>query len=125
MILGSITTPSFLLLAIMLVILRSWLGITYTIRGEYYREKARDYVQAARALGVSEARIVFRHVLPNALAPILTQVAFGMAAAVFLEAGMSFLGIGAQPPQPSWGSMLSNSPAVRFMPALASASDAW
>jgi peptide/nickel transport system permease protein len=84
-------------------------GYARMARAGMLSQKGCDYVLAARALGYSQWRIVFRHVLPNALAPILTQVAFGMAAAVFLEAGMSFLGIGAQPPQPSWGSMLSTS----------------
>jgi peptide/nickel transport system permease protein len=82
-------------------------GYARMARAGMLAQKNRDYVLAARALGYSKWRIVFRHVLPNALPPILTQIAFGMAAAVFLEAGMSFLGLGAQPPQPSWGSMLS------------------
>lgn len=84
-------------------------GYARMARAGMLSQKGSDYVLAARALGYSQWRIVFRHVLPNALAPILTQVAFGMAAAVFLEAGMSFLGIGAQPPEPSWGTMLSKS----------------
>ena len=80
-------------------------------------ERNRDYVVAAQSIGSGQMRIVFRHVLPNALAPILTQVALGMAGAVFLEAGMSFLGLGAQPPQPSWGSMIANSRAyLRIAP---------
>jgi len=72
-------------------------------------EKDRDYVSAARSLGGREARIVFRHLLPNALSPLLVQSAVAMAFAVLLEASLSFLGLGAQPPQPSWGSMLSSS----------------
>lgn len=80
-------------------------------------EQNRDYVIAAQAMGSSQRRIIFMHILPNALAPILTQVALGMAGAVFLEAGMSFLGLGAQPPRPSWGSMIAQSRAyLRLAP---------
>ncbi|HRW11089.1 MAG TPA: ABC transporter permease [Caldilineaceae bacterium] len=80
-------------------------------------EQNRDYVIAARAMGTGRLRIIFQHILPNALAPILTQVALGMAGAVFLEAGMSFLGLGAQPPRPSWGSMIAQSRAyLRLAP---------
>jgi len=72
-------------------------------------EKERDYVHAARSLGGRQTRIVFRHLLPNALSPLLVQSAVAMAFAVLLEASLSFLGLGAQPPEPSWGSMLSHS----------------
>ena len=78
-------------------------------RGGMLAEREKDYVTAARALGQRTSNIVFRHVLPTAIPPILTQVALGMAGAVFLEAGLSFLGLGAQPPAPSWGSMLADS----------------
>ena len=82
-------------------------GYARMARAGMLAQKHHDYVLAARALGYSQWRVVFKHVLPNVVAPILIQVAFGMAGAVLLEAGMSFLGLGAQPPQPSWGSMLS------------------
>ncbi|MEN9939170.1 MAG: hypothetical protein RLZZ387_5749 [Chloroflexota bacterium] len=72
-------------------------------------EREKEYVTAAVVTGQRRLPIIFRHVLPNAVAPILTQVALGMAAAVFLEAGLSFLGLGAQPPTPSWGAMLADS----------------
>ncbi|MHB1414725.1 MAG: ABC transporter permease [Chloroflexota bacterium] len=72
-------------------------------------EKERDYVLAAQTLGSSNGRIVFRHILPNAISPLLVQGAVAMAFAVLLEASLSFLGLGAQPPEPSWGSMLSYS----------------
>ena len=72
-------------------------------------EKEKDYVTAARALGSTDARIVFRGIMPNTVSPILVQVTVAMAQAVLLEAGLSFLGLGAQPPEPSWGSMLSES----------------
>jgi len=78
-------------------------------------QQNREYVIAARSMGSGQLRIIFQHILPNTLAPILTQVALGMAGAVFLEAGMSFLGLGAQPPRPSWGSMIAQSRAYLRM----------
>ena len=78
-------------------------------RASALTEKERDYTHAARALGGRQSRIVFRHLLPNALSPLLVQSAVAMAFAVLLEASLSFLGLGAQPPEPSWGSMLSSS----------------
>lgn len=78
-------------------------------RGGMLVEREKDYVLAAQTLGQNPSRIIFRHILPNTIPPILTQVALGMASAVFLEAGLSFLGLGAQPPSPSWGSMLADS----------------
>ena len=78
-------------------------------RGGMLAEREKDYVTAAHTLGQSRGRIIFQHILPNTLPPILTQVALGMAGAVFLEAGLSFLGLGTQPPAPSWGSMLADS----------------
>lgn len=72
-------------------------------------EKEKEYVAAARALGATDLRIVFREIVPNTVSPILVQVTVAMAQAVLLEAGLSFLGLGAQPPEPSWGSMLSES----------------
>jgi peptide/nickel transport system permease protein len=70
-------------------------------------EKERDYVLAAKTLGASDWRIAFRHILPNCVPPLLVQLALAMAFAALLEASLSFLGLGAQPPEPSWGSMLS------------------
>ncbi len=72
-------------------------------------EKEKEYVAAARALGATDTRIVFRDIVPNTVSPILVQATVAMAQAVLLEAGLSFLGLGAQPPEPSWGSMLSES----------------
>ncbi|MGH2469653.1 MAG: ABC transporter permease [Chloroflexota bacterium] len=72
-------------------------------------EKHRDYVLSARALGARRGRIMFRHILPNSLGPLLVQLALFMGIAVLAEAGLSFLGLGTQPPLPSWGGMLSTS----------------
>jgi peptide/nickel transport system permease protein len=78
-------------------------------RASMLTEREKDYVMGARASGLGDLRIVFRHVLPNTLAPLLVQATLAMAYAILLEAGLSFLGLGAQPPEPSWGSMLSSS----------------
>ena len=78
-------------------------------RAAMLAEKAKEYVSAARTLGASDTRIIFRHVLPNASSPVLVHMSLAMAFAVLLEASLSFLGLGAQPPEPSWGSMLNTS----------------
>jgi len=106
MIIASITHPTFFLLAAMLVFLRSWLGITYYIRGEFYREKARDYVQAARAIGVRRLKIMGRHILPNALVPVVTFMPFGIVAYIGSLVSLDYLGFGLPPGTPSWGALL-------------------
>jgi peptide/nickel transport system permease protein len=78
-------------------------------RASVLGEKARDYVQAARCLGAGDGRIALRHIFPNTVSPLLVQLSLAMAYAVLLEAGLSFLGLGTQPPEPSWGSMLNTS----------------
>ncbi|MEQ8846906.1 ABC transporter permease [Botrimarina sp.] len=85
----------------------SWTGIARLTRAEFIRLKELDYVTAARAIGVGRWRIMFRHVLRNALAPVLVPVTFGIAAAILIESALSFLGFGAPPPNPSWGALLS------------------
>lgn len=76
------------------------------VRGEVLRERDRDYVQAAQALGARNRRILFRHLLPNTTGVILVQIATSLGVAILLEAALSFLGLGTQPPAPSWGAML-------------------
>jgi ABC-type dipeptide/oligopeptide/nickel transport system permease subunit len=71
-------------------------------------EKGKDYVQGAECLGASDGRVVARHILPNVLPPLLVQVTIASAQAILLEASLSFLGLGAQPPEPSWGTMLND-----------------
>ena len=83
-----------------------WTGIARLTRGEFIKLKTNEYVSAARALGASRSRIMFRHILPNALAPVLVPIAFGIASAILIEAGLSFLGFGAPSPNPSWGTLL-------------------
>ncbi len=96
------------ILNIMVVIgLTSWTGVARLMRGEVLRQREMDYVTAARALGMSDARIIFRHVLPNSLAPVLVSATFGVAGAILIESGLSFLGLGVQMPTPSWGQLLN------------------
>lgn len=76
-------------------------------RGVVLAEKQRDYVAATRALGSRDGRLMFRHVLPNILAPIIVLATLGIASAILTAASLSFLGLGAQPPEPEWGAMLS------------------
>jgi len=85
----------------------SWTDLARLVRAEFLTLKHRDYVLAARALGVPDARIIFRHILPNALAPVFVSATFGVAGAILLESGLSFLGLGVQPPYPSWGNILT------------------
>ena len=93
---------------IMLVIgITSWMGVARLVRAEFLSLKERDFVQAARALGGKDIRIIFRHILPNSLAPVLVNATLGVAGAILIESALSFLGIGIQPPDPSWGNMLT------------------
>lgn len=86
--------------------LTMWVSVARLIRGQVLGIKELEYVQAARALGLSDARIIGRHILPNIIGPVLVIAASNFATAIIIEAGLSFLGIGVQPPQPSWGLMI-------------------
>ncbi|NIO17797.1 MAG: ABC transporter permease subunit [Deltaproteobacteria bacterium] len=93
---------------IMIVIgLTGWMGVARLVRAETLSLKSRDFVQAAKALGESDLKIMFRHILPNTLAPILVAATLGVAGAILTESALSFLGIGVQPPTPSWGNILT------------------
>jgi peptide/nickel transport system permease protein len=83
-----------------------WVGYARVIRAQVLKVREYDFVQAARALGASDARLLFRHILPNAIQPLIVQASLGMAGAVLSEATLSFLGLGVPPPSPSWGVML-------------------
>lgn len=85
-----------------------WAGYARITRGQFLALREEEYVQAAQAVGASNLRIVWRHLLPNSLAPLLVQLSLGMGQVILIEASLSFLGLGAQPPTPSWGAMLSN-----------------
>ncbi|MFA6217243.1 MAG: ABC transporter permease [Candidatus Omnitrophota bacterium] len=95
---------------IMVIIgLTSWMGPARLIRGEILSLKEREFIQAERALGASHFRIIAVHLIPNALGPVLVNATLGIAAAILLESGLSFLGLGVQPPVPSWGNILIES----------------
>ncbi len=85
-----------------------WVGYARLVRGHVLRAREWDFVQAARALGASTPRILLRHILPSALPAITVQATLGMGGAILSEASLSFLGLGVQPPAPSWGTMLNN-----------------
>jgi len=87
--------------------LTGWTGIARLTRAEFLKLKRMEFVESARALGATDGRIIFRHMLRNSLAPILVPITFGIAAAILIESGLSFLGFGAPPPNPSWGTLLS------------------
>lgn len=84
-----------------------WPGLARIVRGQVMQLKGEEYVEAIKALGGNDYKIIFRHILPNCLAAIIVTVTLGVASAILSEAGLSFLGLGAQPPEPSWGLMLS------------------
>jgi peptide/nickel transport system permease protein len=93
---------------IMIVIgVTGWMGVARLVRAEFLTLKGRDFVQAARAMGANDGRIIFGHILPNALAPVLVSATLGVAGAILTESALSFLGIGVQPPTPSWGNILT------------------
>ena len=112
---------------IMIVIgLTSWMGAARFIRAEFLSLREQDFVTAATALGVSDWRIIFRHMVPNAMAPVLVSATIGIATAILTEAGLSFLGFGVPPPDATWGNILSNgknflfdAPWLTFIPGFA------
>lgn len=83
-----------------------WVGYARVMRGQVLKVREYDFVQAARALGASNMRILFTHIMPNAIQPLIVQASLGMAGAVLSEASLSFLGLGIPPPAPSWGTMI-------------------
>jgi peptide/nickel transport system permease protein len=111
---------------IMIVIgLTSWMGTTRFVRAEFLSLREQDFVAAAKALGLSNFRIIFRHIMPNAVAPVLVSATIGIASAILTEAGLSFLGFGVPPPHATWGNILSNgknfifdAPWLTFIPGI-------
>jgi peptide/nickel transport system permease protein len=94
---------------IMVVIgLTGWMDVARLIRAEFLTLKERDFVVAANAVGAGNMRLIFRHILPNALSPVFVAATFGIAGAILTESGLSFLGLGVQPPNPSWGNILTS-----------------
>jgi len=104
-ILAALFVPSFWLLLIVMAIFQ-WINITFYMRTEMYREKTREYCLAARSYGASHFRIVFRHLLPNCLTPLVTFTPFAMVSAIFALTALDFLGYGLPAPTPSWGEMI-------------------
>lgn len=103
-----------------------WVGYARVMRGQVLKVREYDYVMAARALGAGNMRILFTHILPNAIQPLIVQASLGMAGAVLSEASLSFLGLGIPPPAPSWGTMIeearllfSSAPHILFFPGVA------
>jgi peptide/nickel transport system permease protein len=94
--------------------LGGWVGYARLVRAQVLATREREYVEAARALGASDWRVIVRHILPNIIQPIIVQAAIGMAGAILAEATMSFLGLGVPPPTASWGSMLNDARAHLF-----------
>lgn len=92
--------------------LTSWMGMARLIRAEILSLKTRDFVSASRALGASNLYIITRHLIPNGIGPVLVSFVFGVAGAILTEAGLSYLGLGVQPPNPSWGNILLEGKAV-------------
>lgn len=92
----------------MIIGMTSWPGIARLTRGEFLKLKQSEYVAAARSLGAGQLRIIFRHILPNALAPVLVPITFGIAVAILTESGLSFLGIGTSASSASWGRVLND-----------------
>jgi ABC-type dipeptide/oligopeptide/nickel transport system permease subunit len=111
---------------IMIVIgLTSWMGTTRFVRAEFLSLREQDFVAAAKALGIGNLRIIFRHMMPNAVAPVLVSATIGIASAILTEAGLSFLGFGVPPPHATWGNILSDgknfifdAPWLTFIPGI-------
>ncbi|HBA09474.1 MAG: ABC transporter permease [Methylotenera sp.] len=100
-------TPS--IINIMIVIgLTSWMGVTRLVRAEFLSLSEREFVMASRTLGAKNSRLIFTHLLPNSLTPIIVSAVLGVAGAVLMESGLSFLGLGVQAPQASWGNILTD-----------------
>ncbi len=92
---------------ILALCITGWVGYARLVRAQVLSVRSADYVQSARALGAGDMRICVKHILPNILAPLVVEATFGLAGAILAEAGLSFLGLGTQPPTPSWGTMLN------------------
>ena len=111
---------------VLIIGLLSWMSTARVVRSQVLTIREMDYVEAARSIGASDLRILLRHVIPNALGPILVGATLGIGNAILVESSLSFLGLGVQPPTPTWGNMLMDSqatmatkPWLTFFPGLA------
>ena len=125
LLLAALWRPSAALVIVVLG-LTGWMSVARLVHGEVRSLTARPFVEGARALGVPRYRVLWRHILPNALTPVIVAAALGVGNAIMLEAGLSFLGLGVQPPTPSWGNMIAsgrdtlvNAPWVATAPGVA------
>src|SRR5207302_4351137 len=125
LLLAAMTRPSAVLVIVVLG-LTGWMSVARLVHGEVRSLAARPFVEGAVALGLRRGRVLVRHILPNALTPVIVSAALGLGNAIMLEAGLSFLGLGVQPPTPSWGNMIAsgrdtlvNAPWVATTPGLA------
>ena len=114
MVVVSMIGPSIYNVMVVIGIL-GWTGTTRLLRGQILSVREWDFVTAARCVGASNRQIMFRHILPNALAPLLVAATFGVAGAILTEAGLSYLGLGVLPPAPSWGSMLNGAQSIYIL----------
>lgn len=115
-----------LTMVVVVLVATGWMGVARLVRGEVLGVKGQPYVDAARSMGIPPGRILWRHVLPNAIGPAIVATTLGVGNAILLESGLSFLGLGIQPPQPSWGNMIAGgrdlivtAPWVALAPGLA------
>jgi len=104
-IISSILVPNFLMLVLIMAIF-GWIGITWTMRTVTYKERARDYTMAAKALGASDLRVIFKHIIPNTIAIIVTFAPFSISSGIVALTSLDYLGFGLPPPTPSWGELL-------------------
>jgi peptide/nickel transport system permease protein len=118
--------PPGLVTVVAVLVATGWMGTARLVRGEVRQASARAWVDAARALGATPSRVLWRHVLPNAAGPAIVATTLGVGNAILLESGLSFLGLGIQPPRPSWGNMIAGgrdlivtAPWVAIAPGLA------
>ena len=106
MIVASVVVPTFWTLAVVMVIF-GWTGMTWNMRTSTYKEKSREYVLAARALGASNTRMIASHIIPNTISVIVTFIPFSIAGGITLLTALDYLGFGLPPPTPSWGELLA------------------
>jgi len=107
LVLVSVFSPSLLSIFVAIGIV-NWVGLARLVRAQVLSIKEKEFVESARAVGSSHFKIVLRHLVPNALGPIIVTLTFGIPAAIFLEAALSYIGVGIQPPTPSWGVMIQD-----------------
>jgi oligopeptide transport system permease protein len=111
-----------LLLIFVVLAIVGWEGTARLVRAQVLSVKLQDYVEASRAVGADNARIVWKHVVPNILPPLIVSVSFAIPAVIFVEASLSYIGLGVRPPVASWGSMISdNLPSLLSLPGLVAA----